>query len=87
VVPVLKALRARFLDVARAEAERNGARLAPPQLAEAIVNKLLHAPLTALKRRAGEGDDALLAAAVRELFDLTVEEEGGEVVPLKREGS
>jgi glutamyl-tRNA reductase len=87
VVPVIKALRGRFLDVARAEAERAGSRVSPQQLAEAIANKLLHAPLTALKRHAGdashgsEGD--ALAEAVRELFDLPEPDGDAVVVSIK----
>ena len=60
VVPTIRALRERFPEIALAEAERTlGAQLderteraAVQALAEAIVNKLLHAPLTALKREA-----------------------------------
>jgi glutamyl-tRNA reductase len=94
VVPLIKALRARFLDVAQAEAERTLGRLAQASdkdraavkaLAESIVNKLLHPPLTALKREAGE-DETLLAEAARRLFDLKIVDESeapAEVVPLK----
>src|SRR5262249_44962841 len=67
VVPTIKALRAHFLDVARAEAQRAIAKLqgaterdrahqVVAQLAESIVNKLLHAPLTALKREAARAE-------------------------------
>jgi glutamyl-tRNA reductase len=77
-VPTIKALREKFLVVARSEAERalermktisDKERAQVNQLAESIVNKLLHTPLTALKREAGHEGDALLAA-VRALFEL-----------------
>jgi glutamyl-tRNA reductase len=70
VVPTIKLLRGRFLEVARAEAERTLARLQSGgerdraevlKLAEAIVNKLLHTPLTVLKRAAQENPDSALA--------------------------
>ncbi len=76
VVPVIKALRQRFLMVAEAEVERAAGKLAGAseralmaQLVQSVVNKLLHAPLTALKREAaGEGNE--LALAVCALFEL-----------------
>ncbi len=71
VVPTIKALRERFLQTARAEAKRVGGAEAEA-LAEAIVNKLLHQPLTALKR---EADSDGLVAAARTLFGITDEEE------------
>jgi glutamyl-tRNA reductase len=75
VVPVIKALRAHFLQIAVAEAERcKGDRA----LAEAIANKLLHPALTALKRDDGER----LAEALVELFGLTPEE-ARLMVPMK----
>ncbi len=80
VVPVIKALRGHFEQVARAEVERalakvhldDRARAQVAQIGDAIVNKLLHAPLTALKRTAGDeqADGEALAKAVRELFAL-----------------
>jgi len=70
-------LRARFLEVALAEVERSAARAssekdraAMQQMAEAIVNKLLHGPLTKLKKDAAERPDSELPALVRTLFDL-----------------
>lgn len=75
VVPTIKSLRERFQTVARAEVERALATLGPRgdatekvvrQLADAIVAKLLHSPMMALK-----GDDAdLLATAIEKLFNL-----------------
>jgi glutamyl-tRNA reductase len=76
VVPTIRALRERFLEVARGEAERALGRMQGAgererrelqALAEAIVGKLLHGPLTALKR---EAESEPLAAAVRTLFAL-----------------
>jgi glutamyl-tRNA reductase len=100
VVPTIKLLRGRFLEVARAEAERSLGRLPNAgerdraevlKLAEAIVNKLLHTPLTVLKRAAQENPESPLAETVRELFDLHTghtEEIALDVLPLKSgEGS
>ena len=79
VVPTIKLLRGRFLEVARAEVERTLPRLggaderdrqAIEAMAEAIVNKLLHGPLTKLKREAADNPDSELASTVRALFDL-----------------
>jgi glutamyl-tRNA reductase len=79
VVPTIKLLRGRFLEVAQAELERvmpklqsvgDKERAHVQQLAEAIVNKLLHKPLTVLKKEAQENPDSELAATVRALFDL-----------------
>jgi glutamyl-tRNA reductase len=95
VVPTIKALRARFLEVAQAEAQRIAGRLQSSsdkdrallhQLAEAVVNKLLHPPLTALKREAQDRPEGgALCDAVRELFELERGEpkDEGEVVTLK----
>lgn len=92
VVPTIKELRARFHEIATAEAERTVAALggkldergqeAVRKLAEGIVNKLLHQPLMALK----QGDEETVATA-RRLFAL----EGGEdddeqAPPAAREG-
>lgn len=79
VVPTIKLLRGRFLEVAQAELERTLPRLSGlserdrqtvQAMAEAMVNKLLHAPLTKLKQEAREHPDSELAATVRALFDL-----------------
>ncbi len=75
-VPTIKLLRARFLEVAGAEVERTAARLGDKEraslqaMADAIVNKLLHVPLTRLKKEAAENPDSELPALVRALFDL-----------------
>jgi glutamyl-tRNA reductase len=76
VVPTIKGLREHFAAVARAEAQRTLGRLQGlserdrrevQALADAIVNKLLHQPLTALKR---EAESEALVTAVRTLFPL-----------------
>ncbi len=98
VVPVIKALRAYAQGVAQAEVARVAPRLGSlgererklvQQLADGIVNKLLHAPLTALKRAAAEPEGPLaldLAGAVRSLWPLeglgTGGDELGEGEPL-----
>jgi glutamyl-tRNA reductase len=75
VVPTIKALREKYTAIAQAEAERALAglgggdektRAAVARMAEALVNKFLHLPTTALQR--GDPDQALGAA--RMLFDL-----------------
>jgi glutamyl-tRNA reductase len=66
-VPVIKELRERFQSIAAAEAKKAAAGGNPEalnRLADAIVAKLLHKPLMAIKQ-----DDAL-ALAARRLFDL-----------------
>jgi glutamyl-tRNA reductase len=79
VVPTIKLLRGRFLEIAMAEVERTAARgggagdrAAMQAMAEAIVNKLLHVPVTKLKKDAAEHPmaDSELPALVRALFDL-----------------
>jgi glutamyl-tRNA reductase len=77
VVPTIKLLRGRFLEIALAEAQRTAGKLtnerdaqAVQAMAEAIVNKLLHQPLTKLKQEARNNPDTELAAMVRTLFDL-----------------
>ena len=87
VVPTIKALREKFLALAQAEAERRGGGDKDRQLAEALVNKLLHPALSALKREAQSmPDGGVLADAVRTLFDLEVEAQVADVVPIKKEG-
>jgi glutamyl-tRNA reductase len=98
VVPTIKLLRAHFVAVAQAEAERFSSRLQSvserdratvKQLVESIVNKLLHRPLTVLKQEAQEAPDSELAETVRALFDLhtgqseEIRLEEDNVVPIK----
>jgi glutamyl-tRNA reductase len=77
--PILRELRVRGEEIARAEAERTlaklGASLADAQrrsveaMARAIVNKILHAP-TARIRAAAEADDGRILDAALEIFEL-----------------
>lgn len=79
LVPTIRALRTRFHQVAQSEVDRLMPRLATlpereqklvQQLAEQMVNKLLHAPQTALK--AADPEEGLrLAEALNRLFALT----------------
>jgi glutamyl-tRNA reductase len=76
--PTIKELRARFLHIAQAELERTTPRLqlsgkdhkTLEAMVNAIVNKLLHRPLTELKTGADAPDAAALIDATRRLFDL-----------------
>jgi glutamyl-tRNA reductase len=83
VGPTITALRARYIGIARAEAEKAAAALpgadertrrAVVALAEGIANKLLHAPQVALKKGAARDDGEALLAAAHALFDLPVVE-------------
>jgi len=81
-LPVLVQLRRRADAIARAEAERTlaqvGAKLdergrrSVEAMAQAIVNKLLHAPTTRLKEAASSGDGTLAGAAAA-LFGIEAE--------------
>ena len=79
VGPTITALRSRSLNIARAEAEKTLASLqglddrakrAVAMMAEAIVNKMLHAPQVALKKSGASEDGESLLAAAHALFDL-----------------
>ncbi len=81
LVPTIRALRERFHKTARAEVERLLPRMAGlpekeqqllVQLAEQLVNKLLHAPQTALKS-ADAAEGLRLAEALNRLFALADE--------------
>jgi glutamyl-tRNA reductase len=76
--PTINALRARFIGVAKAEAEKGSAGMGERERrafidgAESIVKKLLHTPLMALKK--DDGELVTLLSAVQRLFELpTVE--------------
>lgn len=83
-VPTIKALRAALHDVALAEAEKTlnivGENLNAKQrksieaMAQAIVNKLLHKPMTHLKKTTakGQNESQELLRAVQTLFDLDI---------------
>ena len=81
-VPTITALRQRFEEVRRQEIEKSLGRglkdLSPEQraavddLTSAMINKLLHVPISQLKRGFAEedGDAALYIAALKRLFEL-----------------
>ena len=79
MTPTLVALRERFRSVVHDEVERTLGRLqhldpkerdALKAMAESIVNKLLHRPLTELKNHAQHTQGTQLIEAARRLFDL-----------------
>lgn len=85
VVPTIRAMREHFSAVARAEVERTLQALraeesaekreqAVRRLGDLMVNKLLHAPMTALKN-GGEEDTEMLVTAVHRLFALQAVDE------------
>ena len=85
--PTIAALREHFRAVARAELERSlsgklkhlGAaeRAALEAMVDATVNKLLHAPMVALRSQAASEDGEAMAAVVRALFRLSDADERG----------
>lgn len=88
VVPTIRALREHFTAVARTEVERTLQALAAEESAEKreqavrrlgdlVVNKLLHAPMTALKQ-GKESDTEMLVTAVHRLFALPAADEDDE---------
>ncbi len=79
LTPTIVGLRSRFTEVVRGELERTLPRLGElsaaerqtlDKMAQAIVNKLLHRPLSALKKSNGEPEGAELIATARRLFEL-----------------
>lgn len=79
VVPTIVALREKAAAIRQAEMERLTARLktlSPEQIeaierfADSLVNKLLHAPFTALKQEADSANGSLYIEATRRLFQL-----------------
>jgi glutamyl-tRNA reductase len=83
VVPTIQQLVGSLRATARQEAARTLAKLpvnadlaeALERMADAIVAKILHRPIAALRAEAGEGHPPFLAEAVREIFGLEEEEE------------
>jgi glutamyl-tRNA reductase len=81
-VPTITALRQRFEEIRRKEIERylggslkdlsEAQRAALENMTTAMINKLLHAPISQLKRNSQDDDDdaALYVAALKRLFDL-----------------
>jgi len=87
VTPTIVMLRRKFEEVKNAEVAKAIAMLGPEDpktkkvvesLASSILNKVLHPPITALKKDVGGRDVTELVATVRELFDLP---ENGEPSP------
>jgi glutamyl-tRNA reductase len=92
--PTVTALRARFIAVGKAEADKVCAafphlgdreRRAIADLADGIAKKLLHAPQMALKKDAG--DAVPLVVAVQRLFELSVVEAVSEAADEEEVGS
>ncbi|WP_298433655.1 glutamyl-tRNA reductase [Geobacter sp.] len=93
VTPTIVALRSKFDEIRRTELEKtlSSWKDLPPDgekrleaLTNAIVNKLLHPPIAALKRTGQGGRTDLYVDAVRALFDLqTGEPEAGELRELE----
>jgi len=81
-VPTITALRQRFEDIRRKELEKSLAgnlknlseaqRAALEDMTTAMISKLLHTPISQLKRNSGDedGDSSLYVAALKKLFDL-----------------
>ena len=81
-VPTITALRQRFEEIRRKELEKSlggnlktlseTQRAALEDMTTAMINKLLHAPISQLKRNSGDedGDSALYVAALKKLFEL-----------------
>ena len=83
LTPTIVGLRERFRAVARTELERTLPRLSGlsenerqtlERMTDAIVNKLLHSPMTQLKAAANDGEDMLLIDTARRLFALQLDE-------------
>ena len=92
VTPTIVALRNRFEEIRRAELERTlcGWKDLPPDgekrlesLTMAIMNKMLHAPTTALKQAGQGGRVDLYVDALRQLFDLQTGFQGDDELELE----
>ena len=81
-VPTITALRQRFEEIRRKEIEKSlggnlkdlsvAQRAALEDMTTAMINKLLHIPISQLKRNSGDEDEdsAFYVAALKKLFDL-----------------
>ena len=81
-VPTITALRQRFEEIRRKEIEKSlggnlkdlseAQRAALEDMTTAMINKLLHTPISQLKRNSGDEDEdsSLYVAALKKLFDL-----------------
>jgi glutamyl-tRNA reductase len=83
VVPTIVSLRTRIEEIRRSELEKALGRLgeltpaqrdAVAQMTAAMVNKILHQPMTELRRRAAMQDGHLYSTVLRRLFGLDREE-------------
>jgi len=90
VVPTIVALREQMETIRRQELERGLAALGPvderqreaiERLTQAIVNKVLHAPVTVLRRHQADAAEAFYVEAVRRLFRLTIGGQAGQRGP------
>lgn len=78
LTPTIVALRERFAEVVHGEIERSARKMdlsekdrkALERMGDAMVKKLLHQPLAALKKSAGDPENAAMIAATRALFEL-----------------
>ncbi|OGW49323.1 MAG: glutamyl-tRNA reductase [Nitrospirae bacterium RBG_19FT_COMBO_42_15] len=79
VVPTIVALKEKMEEIKKAEIERTVSKLkniteeekkSIESMATAIVNKIIHTPLIALKQETNSEDGALFIEAVRKLFNL-----------------
>lgn len=85
LTPTITALRERFRSVMLEEKQKALPRLTSlsekerrelDAMCEALVNKLLHQPLTELKRGSGDGDESALIETTQRLFHLEIPETG-----------
>ena len=78
LTPTIVALRERFAEVVHGEIARSAKKMelsdkdreALERMGDAVVKKILHQPLAALKKSAGDPENAAMIAATRALFDL-----------------
>ena len=83
VVPTIVTLRKRFDEIRRGEFEKalgklslgDDERARIEHLTESIINKLLHEPISALKKAEADGQGSEVTQAVRRLFALDEEDE------------
>ncbi len=82
VVPTIKLLRERFEEIRKRELEKalsildhlsEGDRVVLEAMTSAIINKVLHRPLTILKKKGDSIEGDMYIEALRELFDLREE--------------
>jgi len=87
VTPTIVALRTKFDEIRRAELEKTvaGWKDLTPEgqkrleaLTNAVMNKLLHPPTSLLKRAGQGGRTDLYVDALRALFELNLDDQGGE---------